>query len=58
MHACVLIGAAEDDIRLAVELPVIVPLEAVEDDRIEPCKIVTLVEVDEEDETLAATTVV
>ena len=45
MHACVLVGRAEEDVWLAVELPVIVPLEAVEDDRTEPCKKVRLVEV-------------
>ena len=45
MHACVLVGRAEDDVWLAVELPLIVPLEAVEDDRTEPCKKVRLVEV-------------
>lgn len=63
MHACVLVGAAEEDVRLRVELPVIVPVEAVEDERMEPCNIVTLVdvgclEVDEEYEALATTSVV
>ena len=63
MHAWVFVGRAEDDVRLAVELPVIVPLEAVGDDRMEPCKRVRLVElacveVDEEDEALAAAIVV
>lgn len=58
-----LVGAADEDVRLRVELPVIVLLEAVEDDRMEPCNIVTLVdvgciEVDEAYEALASTSVV
>ena len=52
-----------DDVLLAVEFPVIVPLEVVEDDRMEPCKRVTLVEVaclevDEEDEAFPTAMVV
>lgn len=62
MHACVFVGTAEVDVLLAVEFPVIVPFEDVEDDRMEPCNRVTLVEVDglevEEDEALATAMVV
>lgn len=52
-----------DEVLLAVEFPVIVPLEVVEDDRMEPCKRVTLVEVaclevDEEDEAFPTAMVV
>lgn len=57
------VGRAEDDVLLAVELPVILVLEDVVDERREPCKRVTLVEVeclevDEEDDALATAMVV
>lgn len=62
MHACVFVGIAEVDVLLAVEFPIIVPFEDVEDDRMEPCKRVRLVEVDclevDEDEALATAMVV
>lgn len=50
------------DVLLAVELPVIVPFEDVEDECVEPCNRVTLVEVEclevDEDEALATAMVV
>ncbi len=62
MHACVFVGMAELDVLLAVEFPIIVPFEEVEDDRMEPCSRVRLVEVDglevEEEEVLATAMVV
>ena len=63
MHACVFVGRAKDDVWLAVELPVMESVNGIEDDRVEPCKRVTFVEVarleaDEEDEVLAMTVVV
>ena len=62
MHACVFVGAAELDVLLAVEFPIIVPFKEVDDDPMEPCSKVTLVEVDflevEEEEALATAMVV
>ena len=56
------VGTAEVDVLLAVKFPVIEPLEEVEDERMEPCKMVKLVEVDcldvDEVEALAAAMVV
>ena len=58
-----MVGISDDDVVLAVEFPVTVPLEDVEEEGIEPCNRVTLVEVacleiNEEDEVLATAMVV
>lgn len=62
IRTCVFVGRAEVDVLLAVEFPVIVAFEDVEDDRMEPCKRVTLVEDEwveiDEDEALATAMVV
>ena len=56
------VGTAEVDVLLAVKFPVIDPLKGVEDERMEPCKTVKLVEVGrldvDEVEALAAAMVV
>lgn len=62
MSTCVFVGRVEVDVLLAVELPIIVPFEDVEDERMEPCNRVRLVEVEclevDEDEALATAMVV